>query len=191
MYSIPTDAAYVGDYVTPHPLNSELAEIMAASNALNHDNIDSGLLTPDQVAPLTYGSVLVRGGETTRTTTHDDTPSISDIFAVPDEAGDDWVEQITCGDSVLRVVVNAEYQRASDGALRLWLGARVDGALVAMSHIGDQQEQRDARFAEAVIPVASGTHTIEVVYGLHPLSSTGSLSIEWLYRILTVREAAR
>lgn len=197
MRSYPMDTAYDGDYVTPYPVNAELTEIVDASNALTSDNVSVGILAPGHAASDAWGSYLRNGHVGPEDHDHDRAPSKNDVYAIPTDAAEPWIERITTGDALLEVVLTAEYEgRTTSGGtgivLLLWVGVRVDGTLVTQSPCGDLTETADSRAALALVPVGAGEHVVELVYGLHPgVLPPSNLRVRWHNRALTLREIAR
>lgn len=197
MRSYPADAAYAGDYVSPHPIVAEVSEIVSASNALTSDNLAVGSLGPEAAAADAWGTVLRNGFYGPEDHDHDRTPSEGDVYPIKTDAGEPWVERITTGDAVLEVVLTAEYEgrttaNVAGEVLLLWIGARVDGVLVAQSPGGDLIETADSRAALAMVPVGAGEHVVDMVYGLHPgVLPPANLRVRFHARAITLREIAR
>lgn len=197
MRSYPTDVAYDGDYVAPHPITAEVGEVVAAANALTSDNIPVGTLGPEAAAADAWGTLLRNGFYGPEDHDHDRTPTEGDVYPIRTDAAEPWVERITTGDGVLSVVLTAEYEgRTTSGGtgivILLWVGVRVDGVLVAQSPGGDLIETADSRAALAMVPVGAGEHVVDMVYGLHPgVLPPANLRVRFHARAITLREIAR
>jgi hypothetical protein len=188
-----TNLATEGDYITPHELNEEWAEIIGAVHGLDRDNVDDATLTAAKVELDAWNIIKTSARTTMRQTSHGESHSKGVIIAVPDEAGTGtWSLSITCGDGMLELGASVALFKSAPGAssASVSIGIRVDGTVIAWSPL--DSAFRSSPIVDACAFVGAGTHLVEVVFTHHSSGAAGVTEvIDWRAGLLWARGVMR
>lgn len=192
MRAYPVDTPATGEFITPNEINAELAELVAAMDALDADNFSANAITRGKLADGCFGNLLIDRIETVRQIQHEAVDNTVVQYPMPNADGDPWIRNYSTGDCVLQCTLFAYFaDQTTFEQLYLWIGLLLDGALVLQSPLEQNSLYRDCSLVEGNIPVGAGTHTLAVVYGMHSAALGSPRTIDWLDRMLSAREAAR
>jgi hypothetical protein len=187
MRSSLADRAHEENYVTPHELNAELAELVGAYHGIDRDNVPPGTLTAAKVALDAWNVIEVQPRATPRQTTTSDSRTTGVSAGVPDDAGTGtWSLRITTGDGLLEVGASVAVVVASPvgAVLGLSLGIRIDGDLVAWAP-EEKATVEGCPLVDGCKFVSAGEHLVEVVF------SGGNPINEWRDGLLWARGVSR
>lgn len=192
MRSIVAEYVPEGDFVTPHEFNAEVGELVETAAQLDHDNIRANALTVDKLDLGALQSIRIQGYESGGNVVIGTDVTLTDIFPIPRSDGTPWIETVTTGDGVLSVTFSAEWQ-SSDGLTPcyVWAGIKVDGNLEVRSGTTPGSAAGDNVHIECKAPVGAGTHTVELVMGVHPTLAPFARTVSWIERQVAIREVAR
>lgn len=197
MRSWPVDRPIAGEFVAPLELNAELAELSASAHDIDYDNIGgAAIITGDKVADGTWGKVWtnpITSDGSLRTHTAGDNQV--QVFELPNDGDTAPMRMVVdTGDCELALSLGACWS-ATQGAtavpIKLWLGIRLDGVVVAQSPIGSPIATRCHQLIRQSVPVPAGRHVIDAVYGIHDSGLASTTVVQWRDRRLTAREVAR
>lgn len=188
MRSFPADLAHVGDYATPHELNAEIAEGVSVMHSLDWYNFVAGSLTVDKLAVGAAGDILLEGTNVLRSVVASAETLQSDVFAVPNAAGNPWIRAFTCGDGILRCACGGSARDVTLQITPVWVGLRIDGQIIGRSS-SPARGVIHWQF-EVDYPVGAGDHTLEVVFGSDLLFGIPT-QFDFYRRQVSVREIAR
>lgn len=190
MKSYPIDADHTSDYIVPFAANNEFAEMFGVIHSLDLYNFVAASLTVSKLDQGATGDIRITGSETPRAVVVSDAQLNSDVYAIPNDGGGNWVERITTGDGILQVTIQGWASNLFGGA-PLWMGVRVDGVLAAQSGTASSGLGiASAWFAQAEVPVGAGEHIVEAVFGFYSIGG-GVTTITWQDRTMIMRELAR
>lgn len=191
MRSIVTATVPDGDFTAPHEFNREVGNLAKTLGSLDHDNIRANALTTDKLELGALQGIRVTGYETGSVTVTVDATR-TDIFPVPKADGSPWIETVPTGDGVLSVTFSGEWQ-ANDGLTQqyLWCGIKVDGNIEVRSPCSSNEAAGACWHVECKVPVQAGSHTIELVFGIHPTLAPFTRSFFFGERLCAIRELAR
>lgn len=177
MQSWITDTWIAGRYTTVNELTAEQLALAEAVQGLDQDNIAS--LTAAKVAVYAWANPLWEDRSVVQTSElFDDTAT---LFWIPNNAGTPWLLDFECGDGMLEGTLSITFVTADlfviPTASLVWVGVKLDGALVAISPSGGGLTE-DSLEVEVVVPIGAGSHRLEFVFGLNGPSS-GALVVTW------------
>jgi hypothetical protein len=192
MRAHPVDAPITGEFTTPHEINAEVRELIRVLHAVDGDNLGSNVVTAPKLATGAHGGIRVHGTEVVINRTHSLFSNKGDAYAVPDENGDPWIEEVTTGDGLLKIAFGATWvHTGGTDQSYIWLGVRVDGTLVGQTPIQDVASYEDSATVICDAPVGPGSHLVEPVYGFHESAIPTARSVDFGDRNLSVVEVAR
>lgn len=181
-----------GEFLTPHELNAEIGEAVAAVHNLSAENFDPNRIPPARFRNDAWGRIRIVTVTTTRTAAHGAGSNHLVTYPIPDDAGDPWQEEVEAKDGVLQISLSTTMAGTSGTQnIYLWTGIKVDGTLVAQAPIASTIVQEDTQFTMADVPVGPGARLIEPVYGFYHEALVTGISIDWNERVLAIRELAR
>jgi hypothetical protein len=180
-----------GQIITPHEPTQEFREFVGALHAVAEDNLDDLALTAAKFALNAFGRVFSASNRSTaRTTTIGTTNEYGDFYPIPDDAGDPWFVTRTTGDGLLEGSLGVTFISTVPAGLRVWIGVLIDGKLEAQSPILNGLSFEDSLHVEFGIPVGSGPHRIDAVFGYHDHPVANQV-IQWNEGNMLHREVAR
>lgn len=156
-----------GEVVTERELMQELQDVAEKGNALDDDNFGLEAITATKLQVGSCNRLFYEATETVREVAPSYFQNSEAIYAVPDAAGDPWVQAISTVNAVLHVVAQVVIADDADTFMAYaWVGIRVNGEIVARS--GDQEAQStvDTFNVRAILPFGIGTAQVEVIFGV-------------------------
>lgn len=191
MRSISVATVPDGDVIATDELSAEVAEMVGAANNIARESFDAGIITRAKVELGVAGDLLVWGTSTLRGVAHLAGRAPQFEYPVPDDTGAPLVKTFTSGDGVLSISAKWHFQESTNTyAPMVWVGIRVDGALVAKSPLTDDVSVEDSGILLVTLPVPARQHTVALVYGVHSPTMPAA-TLNWLDRSVAIREAAR
>lgn len=205
MKTYPTNIVVGAEVVTPTPINDEFLDIANTANRLDDENFGALALASSKLALGAMHRLAYAAIETQQSVYLNLVHAGTNIGAVPDGSGNPWAWTVTTYGGLLYLTlrVAAESYYLFDvppvtpypGVGGLWVGLRVDGQLVARSCEQSTSTTTDTFSARAHVPVAAGSHSIEVVFGSDRpdlgYSTRGDEYATFLDRALCVMEAVQ
>ena len=185
-----------GETATPYPVNDELLDLAGAANRLDDENFSPSSL-PSTVLALGAAHRLLHDAiETARTVTVNfrDQTSSGAVQPLPDAAGDPWAHTIETYGGALYLALQVAMEDATNELNNYaWVQIMVDGEVVARSSDQEAQTYADTWYAHAVVPLAAGSHVIELSFGTSLPDVAGGASgaggdLEFLDRSLVAME---
>jgi hypothetical protein len=155
-----------GQYITPREPTQELREFVGALNAIAEDNLDAEALDESQFA---LDAFAVFPEEWERTSGVEVVISAQTQYggfaAIPDNDGNPWRAEVTTPDCVLEGTLGVVVVADTGFTVNMWVGVVVDGTLVGQSPIVTRKSTGSLECEWGPVPVGSGTHVVEAVYG--------------------------
>lgn len=157
-----------GETATPYPVNDELLNVAGTANRLDDENFAANALPSTALALGATHRLLHDAIETARTVTVDfrDVTGTGAVQPLPDASGAPWAHTMETYGGALYLALQVAMEDATNELNNyVWIQIMVDGEVVAQS--GDQagQTYADSWYAHAVVPVAAGSHVIELSFG--------------------------
>lgn len=158
-----------GETATPYPVNDELLDIAGAANRLDDENFQASSLPSTVLALGATQRLLHDAIETAQTVTVSfrDVTNTGTVQPLPDATGAPWAHTIETHGGALYLALQVAMEDSVNALNNYaWIAIQVDGELVARSSDQEAQTYADTWYAHATVPVAAGSHVIELVFGV-------------------------